>query len=120
MFKKWYMSFTLATLVYGGTVAMVTLKNGAKENEVVVRETMKHMRALQEECSLYVAELVRKAREQQPEIEMHPNVKQILTKRGFLQQDGRLNLSTKNILLSAAQGTGLFLELGDPVAKSNL
>jgi hypothetical protein len=118
MFKNSYLIFAAAIIYCGATQGMVTLKNGAIENQVTVIQTMAYLRALQKECPLYVSELVRISRDPAVKYLLIPEALKALVKKGFLTKDGYPHASIQNIVVSSAQGAGLFLELADPIAKN--
>lgn len=96
---------------------LVKLKNGTEEVEPVVKVVMMNLSALWEEGLpgvLAVYDLVERCRDSN--YQFFGSNEQKLKELALVESDGRINNSIRNIVLSAAQGTGREMQIGSPVA----
>ena len=92
----------------------LTLKNGTVEARVVVTSTMMNLEALLTENPIAFYELVQVCRNPEHRIFSQVQVKS-LEELGLLSS-GKVHNSIKNVVLSAVEGNGLDMTLGNPVA----
>ena len=91
------------------------LKNSSEEAEPLVRVTMMSLRSLAESDPIVFYELVELCRD--PKHELFGNAGDALKRLSLVQGDGNsVHQSIRNVVLSAAVGEGLALELANPVA----
>lgn len=91
---------------------IVRLKNNSEEAVPLVNVMMVSLRLLLEEQPVTFYELVMLARDWQHDL--FGNTGDKLRERHLIQQDGRMHASLRNIILSAVEGNGLKMSLGDP------
>jgi hypothetical protein len=92
----------------------IKLKNGAEEADMLVRVTTAILASLMEENPILFYELVMKARDSRHEC--FGKTGEELRKREFIDQNGRMHDSLRNVIVSAVSGDGLEMTLGSPIA----
>ena len=98
---------------------MVTLKNGSEEAKPLVVIVMMSLRKLFNSGNMGDAisayELAMKARE--PGHKLFGNTVQDLAKLALVNADGSMHDSVRNIVVSAVEGEGFDMTLGNPVKQ---
>lgn len=89
----------------------VKLRNGAEEVKPAVQAVMMSLRSL-DPIAQY--ELVMKARDRDHELFGHSGEK--LKALKLIEPNGRMHDTVRNVVLSAAEGDGLNMTIGSPVA----
>lgn len=94
----------------------IKLKNGSEEVEALVATTMMALRGLFDEKPMVVYELAMLARDRnhKPFGGMTADIETV-----GLVQEGQMHGSIRNIVLSAVEGEGLEITLGDPRRVQN-
>jgi hypothetical protein len=100
-----------------GPLAAVRLRNGSDESGPLVLTAMASLSGLMQSNPIALYELVMKARD--PQHAMFGRTAQEAIDRSLLQPDGSMHDSLRNIILSAADGDGLYLRLIDPRADTS-
>jgi hypothetical protein len=96
---------------------MVTLKNGSNVENSIVSTTMSALRVMMGgdlPSQLAVIELVEYLRAGQ---KIEEESMKLLVECGLIKTDGRVHEDIKNIVLSAAHGEGISIEILSPYAE---
>ncbi|MGQ0527595.1 MAG: hypothetical protein ACT4OY_06160 [Alphaproteobacteria bacterium] len=91
----------------------VILKNGAEEAKPLVAVTMMSLEGLMQQNPIAFYELTMKARDSKHQF--FGNAGQVLEKFNLVSANGSMHDSIRNIVLSAVEGDGLDMTLGNPV-----
>ena len=95
---------------------VIKLKNGSTELEPLIQATMLNINTLVEKDPLAIIDLVLKARDNS--YQFFGDAEATLQRMGLIQKGGRIHQSIKNIVLSAAEGEGLDISIGNPVENN--
>lgn len=93
---------------------LVTLRNGAREPEALVRSTFRLLASLYEDDPIAFNELFFAAEEPGRGI-LVASARETLRNVRLLNEADQMHASVRNIVLSSARGEGIFLELVNPV-----
>jgi hypothetical protein len=96
-------------------VELVKLKNGSCESKILVAVFVATLRNLFTERPIHAYELVSKARDSTHKF--FGRTGEDLQKLGLVESNGEMHESVRNVVLSAVQGDGFDMKLGDPVAS---
>ena len=94
---------------------VVTLKNGAQEPLPLVTATMMSISTLMQENPIAFYELVMKCRDRNHRF--FGNSGDVLQRLSLVETGGSVHTSIRNVVLSAAEGDGLDMCLGSPIAR---
>lgn len=92
----------------------VKLKNGTEEPRVVVAATMVSLQAMFRDAPIIAYEFVSVCRDPLHKIW---SGKDQMVAAGFMNEDGKMHDTIRNVTLSALDGEGMGMTLGSPVAQ---
>jgi hypothetical protein len=95
----------------------VTLKNGSVEPENIVKAIQSSVnKMLEKDITGYIAmlDLMQICRNEKEINDLEQAELAILTSYGLIDHEGRIHETTKNVVLSMAQGEGLTTTFGSP------
>jgi hypothetical protein len=94
---------------------MILLKNGFKEPDKLVKVITLSLQSLMRDLPIVFLDFVEFCQDSQCQIDKKK--KEVLKKRGLLEDNGAIHDSIKNIVLSSVKGEGMDMRLTNPIAS---